>query len=820
MKKSCFFLLIIVFGLLFIGRTLAQEKDFNADFSCKYLKQEALQKQLINSTISTRASNERSDSIDILNYTINLDITDFTTNIIKGNCAIRFTPKINNINSISLDMLQLNVDSITNDNTLLSYTYNDTLLLVNLPVPLNISETSTVIVYYNGIPQGDPSGWGGFYFQSGYAFNLGVGFGADPHNYGRVWFPCFDNFIERSTYEFNILTANGKKAFCNGELTSEVTVGTDSVIRTWKMQEEIPTYLACVAVANYATVNQNHSGINGNIPIMLAALAADTANIKNSFVNLGNAITAYENSYGPYRWNKVGYSFVPFSSGAMEHASNITYPRIFATGSLVYETLMAHELSHHWWGNLTTCETAEDMWINEGMASYSEHLFTQHIYGQNAYTDAVKTNLEDVLHYAHITENGYRAISGLPHEYTYGDHVYKKGAVVAHSLRGYLGDSLFFTGLKSVLNDNQFTQINSYDLSDELSLATGVDLTDFFNDWVFNPGFPHFSIDSVRSISIAGNYDVTVYVKQKLKGAPAFYTNVPMQITFMDNSWNKVDENIVLSGQYSSFNFTLPFNPVFTTLNENNKINHAVSDVQKVITATGNSNFTLARMSVTVTSISDSALVKIEHNWVGPDNFQNPLPNLMISPYRYWKVDGILPADFKANAKVYYDGRLTTGGGGYLDHTLLGESEDSIILLYRKDRSESWREYDYYTQNTQGSTPNKYGYMTIDTLVLGEYTFAYGDRAFLGNNEITLSENDILIYPNPASSNVAIQFKNPYGKNYDIKVIDITGKEIYRTFITSNNTIIDTGKWNNGFYLLNISENLGSEVFKKLVIVK
>ena len=112
----------------------------------------------------------------------------------------------NNVTVLDLDLLQMTVDSITSQGQLLASTYNDTLLSVTLPLALNMEDTSSVVVYYNGSPQGDPSGWGGWYFQGNYAYNLGVGFDADPHNYGRVWHPCFDNFVERATYDFSILT--------------------------------------------------------------------------------------------------------------------------------------------------------------------------------------------------------------------------------------------------------------------------------------------------------------------------------------------------------------------------------------------------------------------------------------------------------------------------------------------------------------------------------------------------------------------------------------------------------------------------------------
>ncbi|MDQ3191420.1 MAG: T9SS type A sorting domain-containing protein, partial [Bacteroidota bacterium] len=393
--------------------------------------------------------------------------------------------------------------------------------------------------------------------------------------------------------------------------------------------------------------------------------------------------------------------------------------------------------------------------------------------------------------------------------------------VVAHTLRAYLGDALFFSGLSSVLNNNQFTHINSYDFRNALSASTGLDLTDFFNDWVFNPGFPHFSIDSVRSAPSGLNYEINVYVKQKLKGAPAFYTNVPMQISFMDDAWNSIDQNIVLSGQYSSFNFTLPFNPVFTTLNGDSKINQAVSDEQKVIKTTGSHNFALARMLLNVSSVSDSALIKVEHNWAAPDDFWYLTPGLTISDYRYWKIDGILPENFKANSRIYYDGRLTTGGGGgYLDNSLLGAIEDSIILLYRKDPSENWREYEYYTQNQLGSSTPKYGYMTIDTLVFGEYTFAYGDKTTLNIVNNSTKENKIIIYPNPASSSFTVDFNNVSNTNYDVNIIDFSGKHVLKTNTSSNKIIIDSSKWNNGFYLVKIMDKTGDVAFKKLMLVK
>lgn len=777
-------------------------------------------KQFMQSIRSSSSGNERSDTIDILNYQINLEIIDFTNKHIKGNCRIAFKSKQNNINTLSLDLLRMTIDSIKSGNQLLSYTYNDTLLIVQLLNILNINDNDTITVFYNGQPQTDASGWGGFYFQSGYAFNLGVGFAANPHNFGRVWFPCFDNFVERSTYEFNIITAGGRKAYCNGYLVSENIIASDTIVRTWKMDDEIPTYLACVAVANYAEVNLTHNGINGPIPIVLAALANDTTPMKNSFINLGNAIDAFENRYGEHKWNKIGYHLVPFSSGAMEHATAIAYPRLAANGSLTYETLMAHEFAHHWWGDLATCETAEDMWLNEGWATYSEHIFLEWIYGKQRYIDEVKANYDPVIQYAHIKEGGYRAVSGVPHQYTYGDHVYKKGAMVAHALRGYMGDSLFFKACRDYMNTYQFRHVNSVDMMNTFNASSGLNLNNFFNDWVFNPGFTAITIDSVVTTSNSGNYNITVYIKQTTKGAPSNFTNVPVSITFMDNNWNQIHDTIIVSGNGGIYNFTLPFNPVYTTLNLDNRIPLAISDNYKTIKTTGSHNFNLGRMNITVNSISDSAFIRVEHIWVGPGALTTPIGNLTISTDRYWKIDGILPSNFSATTRLYYDGRtnITSNGNGYLDHNLLGNSEDSIVLLYRRNPSENWRIYPYYTQNMLGTNTPKYGYMQLDSLLLGEYVFAYGDN-FTNVSKNEISEQKINIYPNPASNDLIIDFDG-ISLNREIKIFDMIGKNIAKIKNESTQVHISTQQWNNGIYIIEIENENKEKTLKKIVINK
>lgn len=763
-------------------------------------------------TLYYSPENHRSDTFDVIKYTINLSIVDFTTHVIGGNTTIKYAPKINAQNSISFDLLKMTVDSVKQNALILSYSYNDTLLNIQLPATVNVTDTNDITIYYHGVPQGDPSGWGGFSFSGNYAYNLGVGFGANPHNYGRVWFPCFDNFVEKSFYEFNITTPLNKTSFCNGSLIFD-SLFTTTRTRRWILDKPIPTYLTSVAVADYTQVNWNINAANGNLPVILAARPSDTVALKNGFVHLPNALLGFENYYGPYVWNRVGYCLVPFNSGAMEHATNISYPQ--AATNISYEAqLMAHELSHHWWGDLMTCETQEDMWLNEGMASYSERLFKEWTYNYSQYINEVKSIHDDILKYVHLREGGFRAVSGIPHQFTYGDHVYKKGADVAHTLRSYMGDSLFFNGLKYVLQQKAYKNMNSVEFRDLLETSSGLNLHSFFDNWVLNGGWPHFSIDSVKTTGTNAPYTSVVYVKQKLFGAPNLYSDVPLEITFMNSSWNKEIKKIMMSGASNSFTVQTTINPVYAGINVDSKISDAISSEYKTIKTNGNISYGLGRATVMVSNKgADSSYVRIEHNIAAPDPIVNNVFNYRLNKQHYWKVDGILTNGFAAKIRFNYDGGKVKSGNSYLDTSLIILNADSLILLYRKNAGDDWKEVTHYVKQTFG---NKMGIFTVDTLKFGEYVFANGQSNVLTQlNEKLNDESLIVLFPNPTSTVLNIHISNfKVSKNSRIEIYDMMGKCVKRiTSISSENTVsvADLAK---GQYIINLidkSKNINSK---------
>lgn len=764
-------------------------------------------------------NNKRSDTIDVLNYKIKLDLTSLPVNTIQASCQVKFVAKMNNINHIHLDLLELVVDSIKQNGNILSYSYNDTLLKVNLPTTMNTNDTDSIVVFYHGTPVTDNSGFGGFYFQGNYTYNMGVGFEANPHNYGRVWHPCFDNFVERASYEVTVKSPQGKYFYGNGYITLDSIGAGNENIRTWKIDESIPSYLACVGVADYVEVNQTYTSpvTNNMIPIVLAARAVDTTNMKNSFVHLTDAATAFENSYGPYMWNKIGYTAVPFNAGAMEHATCIMYPTFAINGNTQWETMMAHELSHHWWGDYVTCKTAEDMWINEGIAAYSESLFLEHLYNYTKYINNLKTTHKTVIQKAHFDDGGFYPLSGIPHDATYGTHTYSKGAVQMHNLRTYLGDADFFSGLKAIQQQYAHKSIDALEFRDALNLATGKNTTDFFNDYILNPGFNGFEIDSFKVTPQGSNYDVQVFVQQKVFQAPQLFTDVPLQISFLNANWDTLTVNQIMTGEHTSFSVTIPFIPQLVVLNLNSKLLNAVTGEDFKISNPTSFTSDYAYFNYTVVTEQDSTLLRIDHFRMAPDTIRdnNMKTYYDISPDRYWKVDGIWSSSFNAKGKIYFNAK--NDASGFLDNGLMTThdgiafTEDSLVLLWRSNQYAEWQEFDDYSLSSIGSKTDGVARIDINQLRKGEYTFGFRKKS----GYVSVKKNEIVeisIYPNPTKDLLTIQLGELYKQTgQTIEIIDATGVVVKRVGVNQQEMSISTKELTPGtYYLQVIHQNLRS----------
>jgi hypothetical protein len=729
---------------------------------------------LVAFSIATQAQS-RLDSVDITHYSIHLRIKQVDKTI-AGYTDISVVSKKNNIQNVTLDLLKLQVDSVMWDNAIATYQYNDTALRIIPASNFNTGNTATIRVYYHGNPVSDTK-WGGFYFTGVYAFNMGVGFDAEPNSFGRVWFPCYDDFKSRATYDFFITAENNLTANCNGLLQSKTDIGNGLSTWHWKEIRRTPVYLVSVAVAPYASIKWTYKSrvTNKNIPVELYALPADTAKLLASFKNMDSAIAIYEDIFGPYPFDRIGYNIVPFNGGAMEHTGNIAYPLFAIDGNLTYETMMAHEFAHSWFGGLYNCATSSDMWLNEGWAVYSEHLFIERMYGKEAFKKAVRENLKEVLHFAHLQESGYRAVSGVPHAHTYGAHSYKKGAVIAHNYR----ESLFSNNTKSDINLHRFrtssalpsyTHWNAQQFAD--IMMPGVTNNNY---WYAARTLPDVAVRFTSKYQAGtSSYKVDLYPGINHLIAPSNLYNFPLCYTWFDSNRKRFDTCVYSHQPLTVFSA----NKVeFVAINFEELINFSITAKNKEVYQNDSVDFEEALMRLKINTCTDSALVRVEHHWYPADQRYCKIPGLFVSNYRYWTVDGIWPSNFNATAYITYDGRkpVNFGATGYLDHTFIRKTEDSLVLLYRPNAISDWQLYSDIVKTT-GSKTDKYGNIRISNLKKGEYALGMYDVS-LGEPSVPLvPTRKINVFPNPSEGRLHINWENIDAAL--VCISDITGRNV------------------------------------------
>jgi len=590
------------------------------------------------SVLTLFASNHR-DSINIIHYKINLSEVDFSSKQIKANTIVSLIPNFDNTKTLKLDLIGLKVAEIIATNTKLkSWSQNDSLIILNFENNIDKKDTVFVSIFYSGSPKKDAY-WGGFYFSSKDAFNMGVGMASVPHSFGRVWFPCNDNFTDKATYEYFISVDEKYTAVCGGLLQNVKTSSKDNKkINTfyWKQNKAIPTYLASVNISEYGIIKDIYNGLQNNFPVEVYAYKNNVENTEKTIVNLKKAVRIFENLFGPYSWDKIGYSQVSFKSGAMEHAENIAMASYAFNGTLKNETLLYHELAHSWFGNLVTCKTAGDMWLNEGWASYSEALFLENMYGNKKFIDYNRKRHQLVILMAHNIDKGYRSLAYMDLDYTYGTTVYKKGADVVHTLRYYLGDSLFFSAVKFYLKKYAFSTASSEDLKNTFSQHTGVNLTDFFDFWVYSSGFPFFEITNWKTNNNGSNYIVTVDISQRVIGGNKLANSNRVEIFFMDSDFNTVKRIFTFSGKSASQSFSVPFKPVLVMTDLYERIADATLDQSIFINETNTYKFKECFFETDVTNISAKSFLRITLNFIFiDDNFkQKSTKNNTILVYR------------------------------------------------------------------------------------------------------------------------------------------------------------------------------------------
>lgn len=747
----------------------------------------------------TLKSQSIGDSLHVIYYEINLNEVNIAENTISANTKVLLTPVHGDVAGIALELIELTVDSVLIDDELMNFTHENGVVQIPLAESLVLDENIEVSIYYNGTPFHEA--WGGFHFSGDYAFNLGVGFESIPHNLGKTWFPCIDNFTDRATYDLFATVENTKTVVGGGLLIETTDNGNGTSTWHWQLTQNIPTYLESVMIGDYVLTTDEYVGIEQTIPIDYYTRPEDVEDIAGTFVDVHEITRFFEDHFGAYPFDRIG--FTGTALGAMEHATNISYPYSGFNGNTSSEWWWTHELSHMWFGDNITCSTAEDMWINEGWATFCQIFYLEGIYGHEEFQETMRNQHKDVMLKTHIIDNGYFALNNIPQQYTYGDHAYNKGSVVVNALRNYLGEEVFYDAIKAMQQHFAYQSISSFQMRDFLTSNTGIDMNGFFDTWVFNPGTPHYSIDSTKY----SEGQIDIFVKQKYKGAEYIGDHHIMRIAYLKDNFEMVFDTIVFSGATGHSVKQIDFEPINVLVDPEEKMMDATTDNFKTFNTAETYIFPKTYFKLFIEELNEEAFIQATHNYVTPDELKTPVEGLRLSTSHYWKIDGFIPAEMQAQGRFYYD------DGAYLDSDIIDSQSDSVHILFRENAADDWHSI---PQTRQGIW--SVGYIFVDDLRAGEYSLAVYDLT-VGESEI-ISDADFKVFPNPSKGNLKMDFAK--AGDYFIKLVDSRGTIVDSISFKGKNKNWkpENNKLGTGTYLLQIFESGKLVIVEKVVFVK
>ncbi|MBI1224392.1 MAG: alanyl aminopeptidase [Bacteroidetes bacterium] len=313
------------------------------------------------------------------------------------------------------------------------------------------------------------------------------------------WFPTIDKPNERATSEVTLTVEDKFKTLSNGLLVSSKKNADGTRTDHWVMDMPHAPYLVMIAVGDFAVVKDKWNG--KDVDYYVEPKFEKYA--RNIFPNTPELLQFYSDKLGlPYPWQKFSQVVVrDYVSGAMENTTAVVFGE-FMQGTdreLIdnrqNETIVAHEMFHHWFGDYVTCESWSNLTLNEGFANYSEYLWLEHKHGKD---EADFHRLQEMNGYMQSAAQGIHPLIDFNYhdkEDMFDAHSYNKGGLILHMLRNYVGDDAFFTALHNYLTKNAFTAVEADQLRMAFEDVTGEDLNWFFNQWFFNKGQPTLKVE-------------------------------------------------------------------------------------------------------------------------------------------------------------------------------------------------------------------------------------------------------------------------------------------------------------------------------------
>ena len=442
---------------------------------------------------------------------------------LDGVTTIVFESQVDALASIDLDLTtQLTVSSILLDGvTPLAFSHLGDVLNVQFTAQPDSGDTVSIDVAYSGVPWNEGGGgFGGFWFSvfPRNAYSMGVGLNADPPSMGRTWFPCYDRPCDKATVALHVETPLNRSVIANGLLTGIDSTATD---HTWHWQHDFPisTYLIAISVAPYRALSDTIV-TDPRITVYFHAGNKRKSEVSFQFTDL--MMEACETRFGPYPFDK--FAFMTTAKGDMEHQTCVSHLLGLVDSTNFYDPILAHEMTHMWFGDCVTYGDWRDVWLSEGFATYGELAYEEYKNGLAAYHARATQYMTRVINSGQI-DGVYDPTN------KWGVVAYEKGACVLHMLRGVIRDDpVFWQVLRDYHTNHAYANAVTPDFLASVNGTLGDDLTWFFDPWVYGEGHPHYEYGWSWQDLGGGQYQVDVVIRQVQTTASLFDLPVDFRV--------------------------------------------------------------------------------------------------------------------------------------------------------------------------------------------------------------------------------------------------------------------------------------------------
>lgn len=507
---------------------------------------------------------------------------DWDSTFLYGKAYLKFTPYFYKTDSLTLDAKGFEIhelamlDQIGNKSPL-NYSYDSSYIRIDLGKTFSREDTFEIFIDYTAMPNKlDAGGSAAITSDQGlYFINPD---GSDPNKPRQIWtqgeteasscwFPTIDSPNEKTTQEIYITVDSAMKTLSNGSLIFQTENAGGTRTDFWKQELPHAPYLFMMAIGEYAIVEDQWR----DIPVNYYVEPKYEKFAQKIYPNTPEMIEFFSNKLNyDYPWDKYHQVVVrDYVSGAMENTGAVIYGE-FVQGNDRYlidnsgEDVVAHELFHHWFGDLVTCESWANLPLNESFATYGEYLWNEFKYGKD---EADYKGYNDLRVYLQTARMGKKKLIRYDYDHRmemFDAHSYQKGGRVLHMLRDYVGDEAFFTALNLYLRRNEFKAAEIHHLRLAFEEVTGEDLNWFFNQWFFSAGHPVIEVNK-EFVDSTKNLRISIKQTQEGEDIPSIF-KLPITIEIIQKNGLINEQIVTLTKREQHFEFTLEEEPILVNL--------------------------------------------------------------------------------------------------------------------------------------------------------------------------------------------------------------------------------------------------------------